>query len=310
VGAAVSAARQWAPNNELHWLATSTPAPEEVPAAIAKVFVTNSPLAEVLAEAAVLLYRSSSGGGDETSAYDRLLGCHDKQGSTVLPRIAGLIKSPCVTDVIAFQDDGRVAVRPIYAGNALVTVRIATATTTTKILSIRPTAFAPATNAEVAQNTKVQVVGTTYDKSTWISAWTSSGGDDAVARPDLTAAATVVSGGRALGGAANFKLVEGLADAIGNAAVGASRAAVDAGMYPNAAQVGQTGKVVAPDLYVAVGISGAIQHVSGMKDSKVIVAINKDPDAPIFQIADYGLVADLFQVVPELTDKIKQMRSS
>jgi electron transfer flavoprotein alpha subunit len=305
VAAAVTAALQWTPTNELHWLTTTTPAsPQGVPAAISKVFVTNSPLAEVLAEAAVELYSSSS------SPYDRLLGCHDKQGSTVLPRIAGMIKAPCVADVIAFQENGSIVVRPIYAGNGLVTVKISPRT----ILSIRPTAFAAAaavsatSDDKEAKNVEIVAMTTaaTYKKSTWISAWT---GGASSARPDLPAAATVVSGGRALGSAGNFaRLLEPLADAIGNAAVGASRAAVDAGMYPNAAQVGQTGKVVAPDLYIAAGISGAIQHVSGMKDSKVIVAINKDPDAPIYQIADYGLVADLFQVVPELTDKIKQQQ--
>jgi electron transfer flavoprotein alpha subunit len=192
-------------------------------------------------------------------------------------------------------------IRPLYAGNALAKVQ-AQADARCQVLTIRPTAFAPAPLVVDDSVTVDTMEVKDYDQSVWVSADVSAAG---AGRPDLTAAGTVVSGGRGMGAAANFGLLAALADALGNAAVGASRAAVDAGMAPNDQQVGQTGKVVAPDLYVAVGISGAIQHLSGMKDSKVIVAINKDREAPIFQVADYGLVEDLFTAVPALTEQVK-----
>jgi electron transfer flavoprotein alpha subunit len=211
---------------------------------------------------------------------------------SVLPRVAAMLDVMVIPEVVAVHGPDTFD-RPIYAGNAIQTVQSADPV---KVLTIRTAAFAAAGTQAAAP---VETLATAADGalSSWVEDRTAATG-----RPDLTSAGIVVSGGRGVGSKENFDLIEKLADKLG-AAVGASRAAVDSGYAPNDWQVGQTGKVVAPQLYVAVGISGAIQHLAGMKDSKIIVAINKDEEAPIFQIADYGLVGDLFQIVPELIEK-------
>lgn len=228
---------------------------------------------------------------DIGSHYTYILAPSTTFGKNILPRAAALLDTAMVSDVTRIISADTFE-RPIYAGNAIATV---CATDPIKILSIRTTAFSvllpegefsPAIQKIEKNNVPVF--------SRWIAHELTQS-----ARPELTSARKVVSGGRALKSAENFKLIEALADQLG-AAIGASRAAVDAGFAPNDYQVGQTGKMVAPDLYIAIGISGAIQHIAGMKDSKVIVAINQDADAPIFEIADYGLVADLFTAIPEL----------
>lgn len=216
-------------------------------------------------------------------------------GKNFLPRTAALCDSSPLTDVIAVKDESTF-LRPMYAGNAIATVNM---TDKLKFLLVRPTAFEKISAADSSASIE------NVDMSTFTKSSTEfKKGKGAVSdRPDLVTANVVISGGRGMKSAENFKLLDQLAAKVGGA-VGASRAAVDAGFAPNDYQVGQTGKVVAPDLYFAVGISGAIQHLSGMKDSKTIVAINKDAEAPIFQVADYGLVDDLFKAVPELQEKL------
>jgi electron transfer flavoprotein alpha subunit len=219
-------------------------------------------------------------------------------GKDLLPRAAALLEAAMATEVLAFAGEGAEVLfrRPMWAGNVVADVELATAV---KVFTIRPTEFAPA--APAAAPGEIKAAAVTVDAAALRTRFVSFE-EVKSTRPELTEARVVVSGGRGTKG--DFKPVEALADVLG-AAVGASRAAVDAGWVPNDWQVGQTGKVVAPELYVAAGISGAIQHLAGMKGSKVIVAINKDPEAPVFAVADYGLVGDLFKVLPELTEKVK-----
>jgi electron transfer flavoprotein alpha subunit len=225
--------------------------------------------------------------------YDAIVFPGTTTGKNVAPRLAAKLDVMVISEVTAVLGPDTFE-RPIYAGNAIQTVR---STDATRVLTVRTSAFGAAGSQAPAPIETVAAAGDP-GTSTWV--------EDKVAasdRPELASAKIVVSGGRGVGSEENFAIVEKLADKLG-AAVGASRAAVDSGYAPNDLQVGQTGKVVAPDLYIAVGISGAIQHLAGMKDSKVIVAINKDEEAPIFQVADYGLVGDLFTLLPELTEKL------
>lgn len=226
--------------------------------------------------------------------YSYILAPATTFGKNFLPRVAAKLDVQQISDIISVESEDTFK-RPIYAGSCIATVK---SSDPIKVISVRTTAFdaANVTDAEVSVESKDSQ--NSMGNATFVK--------DELAesdRPELTAAEIIVSGGRALGSSENFEIIESLADKLG-AAVGASRAAVDAGYVPNDYQVGQTGKIVAPSLYIAVGISGAIQHLAGMKDSKVIVAINKDEDAPIFQVADYGLVGDLFEAIPELTDSI------
>ncbi|MEO1198604.1 MAG: FAD-binding protein, partial [Pseudomonadota bacterium] len=247
-------------------------------------------LANRLAEPMTALITSLAG------SYDAIVAAATTTGKNVLPRVAALLDVMQVSDITDVVSSDTFE-RPIYAGNAIQTVQ---ATDTKKIVTVRATAFA---SAEMSGSASVEAVA--FESDPGLSRFV---GEDLTQsdRPELASAKIVVSGGRALGSNENFvEYIEPIADKLG-AAVGASRAAVDAGYMSNDHQVGQTGKVVAPELYMAIGISGAIQHLAGMKDSKVIVAINKDEEAPIFQVADYGLVADLFQALPELKSELEK----
>jgi electron transfer flavoprotein alpha subunit len=236
----------------------------------------------------------------KTTGADTIVGAATAQGKDLLPRVAARLGAGMASDIVAINADGSLQ-RPMYAGNAIATVAIQTPV---KVVSVRATAFDPAPKAAGGAVEKVAVALDAARLAMQFVAFNETKSD----RPVLTEASIVVSGGRGLKNGENFQTVLApLVDALG-AAMGASRAAVDAGFVPNDLQVGQTGKVVAPQLYIAVGISGAIQHLAGMKDSKVIVAINKDEEAPIFQVADYGLVADLFKAVPELTDAVTKLK--
>ncbi len=241
------------------------------------------PIAENLAP---LLVRLAAG-------YSHVLGAATTTGKNVLPRVAAQLDVAQISEIVGVES-ADTFVRTIYAGNALATVQSSDAV---KVITVRTTAFdAPGEGGSAAIESTDAPAGA--DNARFVSQEVAKS-----ERPELTAARVVVSGGRGMGNGDNFKILDTLADKLG-AAVGASRAAVDAGFVPNDYQVGQTGKIVAPELYVAVGISGAIQHLAGMKDSKIIVAINKDEEAPIFQIADYGIVGDLFKLVPELTEEL------
>ena len=223
--------------------------------------------------------------------FDLVLGPSTTFGKDLMPRLAALLGAPQVSDVMAIESATRFR-RPIYAGNAIATVEAPAGRQVIATVRVASFVAAPAGGPAPIEPVAIDV---TLSKSTRFVSVTAARSD----RPDLQSAARVVSGGRALGSAENFRLIQGLADKLG-AAVGASRAAVDAGFAPNELQVGQTGKIIAPELYVAVGISGAIQHLTGIKDARTIVAINKDAEAPIFEVADYGLVGDLFTLVPEI----------
>ncbi|MEZ5725768.1 MAG: FAD-binding protein [Paracoccaceae bacterium] len=255
---------------------------------VAKVLVAEDALyGHRLAEPTAALIASLAGD------YEHIVAPATTDAKNIMPRVAALLDVMVISDVSGVVD-AETFERPVYAGNAIQTVKSKDAK---KVMTIRTASFDAAGEGGAAAVAD-QATGEDPGLSKWVA--------DEVAksdRPELTSAGRVVSGGRGVGSEENFAIIEALADKLG-AAVGASRAAVDSGFAPNDWQVGQTGKIVAPELYIAVGISGAIQHLAGMKDSKVIVAINKDEEAPIFQVADYGLVGDLFQVVPELTEKL------
>ena len=257
-------------------------------AGVAKVLVAeDASLGHRLAEPTAALIASLADG------YSHIFAPATTDAKNILPRVAALLDVMVISDVSGVVDADTFE-RPIYAGNAIQTVKSADKV---KVVTVRTSTFDAAGEGGSATVETIDVPA-----NPGLSEWV----EDKVAasdRPELTSAGIVVSGGRGVGSEENFAMIEGLADKLG-AAVGASRAAVDSGYAPNDWQVGQTGKVVAPQLYIAVGISGAIQHLAGMKDSKVIVAINKDEEAPIFQVADYGLVGDLFQIVPELTRRL------
>jgi electron transfer flavoprotein alpha subunit len=292
--ATVAAAQQI--GGDIHMLVAGTDCDAAAQAAakvdgVAKVLVADNPafghslaenLAPVIAKVA----------GD----YDHVLAPASTSGKNIMPRVAALLDVQQISDITAVES-ADTFVRPIYAGNAMATVQSGDAK---KIITVRTTAF----DGVAEEGGSAEVEALSLGEDTGLAGFVKEELSQSE-RPELTSARVVISGGRGIGSAENFQILEGIADKLGGA-IGASRAAVDAGYMPNDYQVGQTGKVVAPELYIAVGISGAIQHLAGMKDSKVIVAINKDEEAPIFQVADYGLVADLFKAVPELEEELNK----
>jgi len=258
---------------------------------VSKVLVAdNAALDHLMAEPAAALLIALAPG------YSHLLAATTAVGKNIMPRVAAMLDVQPISDIAAVVD-ADTFVRPIYAGNGMATVK---SSDTKKVITVRAASFDPVAADGGSASTEAVTVGDMPGLSRFVSAELSKS-----ERPELTAARIVISGGRGMQNGDNFKLLDPIADKLG-AAVGASRAAVDAGFVPNEFQVGQTGKIVAPELYIAVGISGAIQHLAGMKDSKVIVAINKDEEAPIFQVADYGLVADLFTALPELAAELER----
>ena len=257
-------------------------------AGVSKVLVADAPhFADGLAENVAEQVLAIAGG------YSHILAPATAYGKNILPRVAARLDVAQISEITKVESPDTFE-RPIYAGNAIATVQ---SSDPVKVITVRGTAFDAAGTGGAAAVEQVAASGD-FGKSAFVGRELAKSD-----RPELTAAKIIVSGGRGIGSADNFKLLEPLADKLG-AAMGASRAAVDAGFVPNDWQVGQTGKIVAPTLYIAVGISGAIQHLAGMKDSKTIVAINKDPEAPIFSVADYGLVGDLFEVVPQLVKEL------
>ena len=292
--AAVSAAKKL--GGDIHVLVAGKDAQKVAEAAakvdgVAKVLQTEGDaLEKKIAEAMEPLVLSIA------DQYDAILAPATTAGKNFMPRIAAKLDVMQISDITSVESEDTF-IRPIYAGNAMMTVKSSDAK---KVITVRPTTFEKAGDQDSAAPIESIDAPEASAKSEFVSEELSKSD-----RPELSAAKIVISGGRGMGSGENFAILEKVADKL-NAAVGASRAAVDAGFVPNDYQVGQTGKVVAPELYIAVGISGAIQHLAGMKDSKVIVAINKDEEAPIFQVADYGLVADLFQAVPELEKELEK----
>ncbi len=278
---------------------------ESIAGEVAKYGVSkvNLIMADIFDDYLAVNYAPVIAGQIEEKGYSYVLAPASTFGKDLMPRVAGLLDIPMASDIVGLDMvDGELQIkRPMYAGNAIATIVLKGSPA---LITVRQTAFDPAHEEGTAPVEKLSV---SFDEENVNTRFVSLEMTESE-RPELTEAHVVVSGGRGIKSSENFTLIEELADLLG-AAIGASRAAVDAGWVPNDWQVGQTGKIVAPDLYIAVGISGAIQHLAGMKDSKVIVAVNKDDEAPIFQVADYGLVADLFKAIPELIDELKKMKA-